>query len=102
MKRPLLFAIAATTMMTGCQTSGYMSSAATDGDGVTCSEIYQAFNAYERDRQSAEALAQLSQLVSPAAGSYAEMGVNSASKYYEQIEASANVALAIRGCQPVG
>lgn len=101
MKRPLLFALAA-TMMTGCQTSGYMSTAATDGDGVTCSEIYQAFNVYERDRQSAEALAQLSQLVSPQAGSYAEMGVNSASKYYDQIEASANVALAIRGCQPVG
>ncbi|MBW4934110.1 hypothetical protein KZO34_05580 [Marinobacter sp. F4206] len=88
--------------MAGCQTSTYMTSAATDGNGVTCGEIYQAFNAYEQDRQSADALAQLSQLVSPAAGSYAEMGVNSASKYYDQIVASANVALAIRGCQPVG
>ncbi|WP_286220568.1 hypothetical protein [Marinobacter apostichopi] len=102
MKRSFLFAIAAITLLSGCQTSTYMSSAATDGDGVTCSEIYQAFNAYDRDRQSAEALAQLSTLVSPEAGSYAEMGVNSASKYYEQIEASANIALAIRGCQPVG
>ncbi|WP_257900322.1 hypothetical protein [Marinobacter sp. F4206] len=100
--RPFLIAIAATTLMAGCQTSTYMTSAATDGNGVTCGEIYQAFNAYEQDRQSADALAQLSQLVSPAAGSYAEMGVNSASKYYDQIVASANVALAIRGCQPVG
>ncbi|MBW7470792.1 hypothetical protein K0B93_07355 [Marinobacter sp. F4218] len=89
-------------MLSGCQTSGYMTAAATDGDGVTCGEIYQAFNAYEQDRQSAAALAQLSRLVSPEAGSYADMGVNSASKYYDQIVASANIALAIRGCQPVG
>ncbi|WP_375177863.1 hypothetical protein [Marinobacter mobilis] len=102
MKRSFLFASAAATLLSGCQTSTYMSAAATDGDGVTCSEIYQAFNAYDRDRQSAEALARLSALVSPEAGSYAEMGVNSASKYYKQIEASANIALAIRGCQPVG
>ncbi|WP_250831097.1 hypothetical protein [Marinobacter sediminum] len=101
MKCSFLFVIATATLLSGCQTSTYMSSAATDGDGVTCSEIYQAFDAYQRDRQSADALAQLSRLVSPAAGSYAEMGVNSASKYYEQIKASANIALAVRGCQPV-
>lgn len=96
-----LIAIAAAAALSGCQTSTYMSSAATDGDGVTCSEIYQAFDAYNSDRQSASALADLSRLISPTAGSYADMGVNQASKYYEQIKASANLALAVRGCQPV-
>jgi len=100
-KRPFLFALAATTLMSGCQTSTYMSSAATDGDGVTCNEIYTAFDAYKQDRQSADAWAQLSRLVSPTAGNYADMGVNTASRYFEQIKASANVALAVRGCQPV-
>ncbi|KAA1176432.1 hypothetical protein FWJ25_03215 [Marinobacter salinexigens] len=78
-----------------------MSTAATDGDGITCNEIYQAFDAYNSDRQSASALAELGRLISPTAGGYADMGVNQASKYYEQIKASANIALAVRGCQPV-
>jgi hypothetical protein len=99
--RHFLFAISATILVSGCQTSTYMSSAATDGDGVTCNEIYTAFDAYRQDRQSADAWAQLSRLVSPAAGDYADMGVNTASKYFDQIKASANIALAVRGCQPV-
>ncbi|MDP4547108.1 hypothetical protein [Marinobacter sp. MDS2] len=92
---------AASLLLSGCQTSSYMATAATDGDGVTCSEIYQAFESYSQDRQSAEALTELSRAVNPTAANYAEMGVNQASKYYEQIKASANVALAMRGCQPV-
>lgn len=101
MKRLLLFVVAATVLLSGCQTSSYMSSAATDGNGITCNEIYQAFNAFARDRQSADAWAQLSRLISPTAGSYADMGVNSAAKYFDQVKASANIALAVRGCQPV-
>lgn len=101
MKTSYFAVIAVVSLLAGCQTSTYMTSAATDGDGVTCNEIYQAFDAYSRDRQSAEALADLGKLVNPTAGGYAEMGVNQASKYYEQIKASANIALAVRGCQPV-
>ncbi len=94
----LLMAVAA---LAGCQTSSYVSSAATDGDGVTCGEIYQAFSAYQQDRQSAGAWAQLGQLISPTAGNYADMGVQTAARYYDQIKATTNVALAVRGCQPV-
>ncbi|MBS3805271.1 MAG: hypothetical protein KGY54_12035 [Oleiphilaceae bacterium] len=90
-----------TLFLAGCQTSGYMSAAATDGDGVTCNEIYRAFDAYERDRQSAQALTELSQLVSPTAGAIAAQGVSSAEGYYGQVRNSANVALAIKGCEPV-
>ncbi len=96
-----LFPIAVVALLSGCQTSSYMSSAATDGKGVTCSKIYQAFDAYAQDRQSAAAWAQLSRLISPQAGTYADMGVNTASKYFEQVKASANIALAIRSCQPI-
>lgn len=91
----------ATLALSGCQTSGYMSSAAADGDGVTCDKIYQAFDAYQSDRQSAKAMTDLTRLINPTAGSMAERGVTSAEGYYEQVKASANIALAVRGCQPV-
>lgn len=88
-------------VLAGCQTSTYVSSAATDGDGVTCSEINQAFAAYRQDRQSADAWSQLAQVISPTAGNYADMGVQTAARYYDQIKATTNIALAVRGCQPV-
>ncbi|WP_235937480.1 hypothetical protein [Marinobacter caseinilyticus] len=98
----VLIAALATTLLTGCETSSYMGQAATDGTGVTCPKIYQAYRAYNADRQSAQALTELSQLVSPTAGSLAQRGVNSAASYADQIQASVNIALAVRGCQPVG
>ena len=90
------------TVLAGCQTSNYASSAATDGAGITCNKIQQAFSAYQQDRQSADAWSQLAQLISPQAGSYATMGVQKAAQYYDQIKATTNLALAVRGCQPVG
>lgn len=101
MNKSIVSAVLAISALTGCQTSSYVSSAATDGDGVTCDEIYQAFDAYNSDRQSAQYLAQLSEVVYPGSGSMAQQGVSSAESYYEQIKASANIALAVRGCQPV-
>lgn len=101
MKSRSLVLFLAAAALAGCQTSSHVSSAATDGNGVTCSNIYQAFTAYEQDRQSAVAWAQLGQLISPAAGSYADMGVNTAARYYDQIKATTDLALAVRGCQPV-
>ncbi|MEX2475676.1 hypothetical protein [Marinobacter sp.] len=96
----MLFLAAAT--LAGCQTSSHVSSAATNGGGITCNEISQAFTAYQQDRQSAEAWADLSQLISPAAGNYANMGVETAARYYDQIKATTDLAMAVRGCQPVG
>jgi len=101
LKKAVVSAVLAVFSLTGCQTSGYMSSAVNDGDGVTCAEIYNAFDAYQSDKQSAQALAQLSELVYPGSGSYAQQGMSSADGYYEQAKASANIALAVRGCQPV-
>jgi hypothetical protein len=100
MFKSLVFFVAAATL-TGCQTSSHVSSAAMDGDGITCNEIYQVFSAYESDRQSASAWAQLGTLISPSAGNYADMGVKTAAKYYDQIKAATNISLAVRGCQPV-
>ena len=101
MKIPVIGTVLAASVLAGCQTSSFMTSAATDGDGVTCAEIYQAFRAYEQDRQSAAALRQLSVLISPDAGTIAEQGADKAAQYYAQAKAGANLALAIRGCQPV-
>lgn len=98
--RSLMLLLAA-VLLAGCQTSNYAASAATDGTGITCSKIQQAFAAYQQDRQSAEAWTQLAQLISPEAGNYATMGVNTAAKYYDQIKATTDLALAVRGCQPV-
>jgi len=88
--------------MAGCQTSTQLSSSVADGNGVSCSEIQQAFNAYEQDRQSAQAYQQLAQLISPAAGSLASKGMGSVEQYYERIKLSTNLALATRGCRPMG
>lgn len=101
MKFKTLILVPAMALLAGCQTSNYAASAATDGTGITCSKIQQAFAAYQQDRQSAEAWTQLAQLISPAAGNYADMGVNTAAKYYDQIKATTDLALAVRGCQPV-
>ena len=101
MKYKSLGFLLAVGALTGCQTSSHFSSAAMDGDGITCNEIYQAFSAYESDRQSAAAWAQLGTLISPSAGNYADMGVKTAGKYYDQIKAATNISLAVRGCQPV-
>jgi|AntRauTorcE11897_2_1112592.scaffolds.fasta_scaffold19848_1 hypothetical protein len=98
---PLILVLAAFTLA-GCQTSAYVSSAATDGDGITCNKIYQAFDAYEQDRQSASAWTQLSQVISPAAADYADMGVKTAARYFQQVEGATNLTLAARGCQPLG
>lgn len=101
MKLKGLMLFLAAVALTGCQTSSHLSSAAADGNGVTCSAINQAFTAYQQDRQSAEAWTQLAQLISPTAGNYADMGVKTAARYYEQIKATTDLALAVRGCQPV-
>ena len=91
-----------TLSLAGCQTSSQLTSSVADGGGVSCSEIQQAFNAYQQDRQSAEAYQQLAQLLSPTAGSLASKGMGSADQYYDQIRLSTNLALATRGCSPVG
>lgn len=101
MKFKSLMLFLAVAVLAGCQTTNYASSAATDGAGITCNKIHQAFSAYQQDRQSADAWTQLAQLISPAAGNYADMGVNTAAKYYDQIKATTDLALAVRGCQPV-
>ncbi|MFO8142175.1 MAG: hypothetical protein R6T87_09895 [Marinobacter sp.] len=101
MKLKSLMFFMAVAALAGCQTSTSISSAAADGDGITCGKIYQAFSAYQQDRKSAVAWAQLSQLISPAAGNYANMGVETDARYYDQIKATTDIALAIRGCQPV-
>ena len=101
MKLTPLIVILAPLLLAGCQTSTYVSSAATDGDGISCSEIYRAFDAYEQDRQSAASWTQLSQLISPAAADYADMGVKTAARYFQQVKGATNLTLAVRGCQPV-
>ncbi|MDI9244264.1 hypothetical protein [Marinobacter sp. CHS3-4] len=101
MKLHTLLLMLAASVLTGCQTSSFMSSAATDGDGITCNEVYQAFNAFSQDRQSAQAWAQLSEVLSPAAAEYANMGVKTAADYYPQVKGATNLTLAVRGCQPI-
>lgn len=101
MKPSVFFAFLFLIFLAGCQTGTYMSAAATDSDGVTCTEIQQAFAAYERDRQSARALQQLTQMIDPEAGSMAAQGLSSVENRFETVRASVNLALTVRGCSPV-
>ena len=101
MKRSFSILAFVVLALSGCQTSSQLTSAVADDDGVTCGEIRQAFQAYERDRKSAQAMKELSLMLSPSAGAIASDGVESAEGYYEQARISTNLALATRGCNPV-
>lgn len=96
-----LLTLGAVLVLSGCQTSAYMSSAAQDGEGITCNKIYQAFDAYDRDRESASAWAELGQLINPVTSSYADMTAETAARYYDRIKAATNLSLSMKGCAPV-
>lgn len=89
-----LLALAALCVLSaGCETTSAVAGASKKGIGaLSCSEIYNAFNAYEKDKQSVDATKQFA----------AAMGVpytgGSGKGYYETAKSSANIALLAQGC----
>lgn len=98
--RPLLAPVLA-LLLTGCQSAGYVQQVATDGDGISCDKIHQAFQAYQADRQSARALTELARLIHPESTGIADQAMADSGQYFQQIRTTTDITLAVRGCPPL-
>lgn len=80
----------------GCETTGAVVGASQKGLGaLSCSEIYNTFNAYDKDKQSVDAAKQLSSALGiPYTG-------GSGTEYYQTAKTTANVALMAQGCNAI-
>ncbi|HEY7773287.1 MAG TPA: hypothetical protein VIC26_08890 [Marinagarivorans sp.] len=91
----LAFGITSATL-SGCETSGAMVDASRQGFGAfSCDQIYNTFNAYDRDKMSIDAAKELSASIGiPYTG-------GSGAKYFDTAKSSANIALSAQGCNPL-
>lgn len=101
MKPSLRLALTSTALttlvtLTGCETTSAVVGASQKGLGaLSCSEIYNTFNAYNRDQQTLAAVKELSyNLGIPYTG-------GSPSEHLKTAKTSANVALLAQGCSPL-
>lgn len=89
-------------LLTGCHTAGQLGTMSQSGlNGLSCNQIYAAFNAYERDRYSLNAWLQLLNLVNPELDAKATGANRSAEQRYQDAKVYANIALMAQGCTPL-
>lgn len=96
MKTKLLALSILSAALVGCETTSAVVGASQKGLGaLSCSEIYNTFNAYDKDKQTVEAAKQLS----------ASFGLpytgGSAKAYFQKAKTAANIALAAQSCTPL-
>lgn len=97
--KKLIFSV---LLLTGCQTAGQLGNMSMAGmNGLTCDQIYAAFNAYKQDRNSLDAWVQMVELVNPELNASAIAKGTNAAERYEQAVTYANIGLAVQGCQPL-
>lgn len=80
------------TTLAGCETTGAVVGASQKGLGaLSCPEIYNTFEAYDKDKQSVDAAKQLSAAIGiPYTGN--------GTGFHDKAKAAANVALMAQGC----
>ena len=101
--RNIVFLLTATTVLTACETAAQLSNIITsDKSAYSCEQIYGAFKAYDADKQSTNALMQLSGMVNVDGLEDGTAQVENPSNYYQRTKMAANVALITQGCQPLG
>ncbi len=89
----LIFTLAA------CEMTGAAKNMATGGaDAFSCDQMRSAFAAYDADRNSAEALAEVSGMTGLEITNVASQ---TAAAYYEKARNSVNLALIVKGCDPL-
>jgi hypothetical protein len=94
-----LFAASLIVALAGCETAGQAKDMATEGTSAfTCEQIRAAFAAYDADRTSFEALAELSGMTGY---EFTHTASQTADVYYEKARNSANLALIVKGCDPL-
>jgi formylmethanofuran:tetrahydromethanopterin formyltransferase len=90
---PLVFALF------GCEMAGEAKNVTTGGAAAfSCDQIRAAFSAYDADRSSFEALAELSGMTG---FDITQVASQTADTYYSKARNSANLALIVKGCDPL-
>ncbi len=87
-----------TIFITGCQTTSEVKNASTSGSiysALSCNQIYNAFRAYDADKQTLQSLLTLTGV--------STANIHGASKqtiagYYQSARNNANIALLVQGC----
>lgn len=89
-------------LLSGCQTAGQLGAMSRSGiNGLSCNQIYAAFNAYERDRYSLDAWLQLLKIVKPELDAQALSANRTADQRYHDARVYASLVLMAQGCQPL-
>ena len=83
----------------GCEMTGQAKDISSGGvSAVSCEQIRSAFAAYDADRQSFEALAEISGMTGL---EITNTATTTADSYYDKVRNSANLALIVKGCDPL-
>jgi hypothetical protein len=85
--------------LVGCEMAGEAKNMTSgETNAFSCDQIRAAFAAYDADRNSFQALAELSGMTG---FDVTQTATLTADSYYEQARKSANLALVVKGCDPL-
>jgi len=86
-------------LVVGCEMAGQAKNMTTgETAAFSCDQIRTAFAAYDADRQSVDALAEISGMTG---FEVTNTATTTADTYYEKVRNSANLALIVKGCEPL-
>jgi hypothetical protein len=95
----IVFSVFLVFSLAGCEMAGEAKNMTRgETDAFSCDQIRAAFAAYDADRSSFEALAELSGMTG---FDITQTATQTADSYYEQARNSVNVALVVKGCDPL-
>jgi len=95
----LLLTVSLLFTLFGCEMAGEAKNATTGGAAAfSCDQIRAAFSAYDADRSSFKALAELSGMTG---FDITQVATQTADTYYDKARNSANLALIVKGCDPL-
>lgn len=94
-----VFAATLIVFVAGCEMAGEARNMTTESaSAFSCDQIRAAFAAYDADRTSFDALAELSGMTG---FDFTQVATQSADSYYTKARNSANMALIVKGCDPL-
>ncbi|MGK0441100.1 MAG: hypothetical protein ACJA0N_000896 [Pseudohongiellaceae bacterium] len=85
----------------GCETAGSIAEAKSNGVAAmfSCEQVKSMFSAYDRDKSS---WAQLNEIAKISGYDVSNMDITkNAASYYESVKNSTNLALMLKGCEPI-
>ena len=93
-------AIISAALLSGCQTATELQKGSSGGlqTMASCEQIQSTFNAYQQDRQSIDALRQIAGITNT---NIQSVTPDTVANYYPLIKNTINVALLVKGCQPL-